>query len=130
MTMTHVLIVDDDAVLRRTLSSALAHGGFGVSTASDGMRARRLAEVAPPDIVLLDLHMPDGGLELVRALKRRYGPAIYVAALVEADDPALRADCERAGASCVLAKPIGVGELRRRLAEAARTLESRSRSAS
>ena len=118
--MTHVLIVDDDSLIRRTLSSALARGGYGVSTASDALRARQLAEIAPPEIALVDLHMRDGGLELVRALKQKFGATIYVAVLTGDHGDTVRERCLEAGADCVLGKPISLGELRRSLAAATR----------
>lgn len=122
--MIHVLIVDADAVLRRALSSALAGGGFGVTTASDAARARRLLEVAPPDIVLLDLRLPDG-LDLVRAIKRKHRATIYIAILADDERPGTRAECREAGADVVLAKPVAVSALRRRLTSAAGALASR-----
>lgn len=122
--MIHVLIVDADAVLRRALSSALAGGGFGVTTAGDAARARRLLEVAPADIVLLDRRLPDA-LDLVRAIKRKHGATIYIAILADDERPGTRAECRDAGADVVLAKPVAVSVLRRRLTSAAGTLASR-----
>ena len=116
--MIHVLIVDADAALRRALSSALAGGGFGVTTASDAPRAHRLLEVAPPDIVLLDLRLP-GGLDLVRAIKRKHRGTISIAILADDERATTRAACREAGADVVLAKPVAVSALRRRLTSAA-----------
>jgi len=121
--MIQVMIVDDDSLIRRTLSSALARGGYGVCTASDGLRARQLAEVAPPDVALIDLHMLNGGLELVRALKTRLGASCYVAVLTGDDTDDVRTQCLAAGADTVLGKPIALVELRRTLAEATRGLQ-------
>ena len=117
--MTHVMIVESHAPTRRTLSSTLAELGFGVSTASDVARARQLAEVAPPEIALVDVPR-DGGIELVRALKRRFGRAIYVAAMTKDDDVDVRAACLAAGADMLFVKPIAIGELRKQLVAATR----------
>lgn len=114
-----VMIVDDDALIRRTLSSTLARGGFDVSTASDGISGLKLAHVDPPDIAIIDLNMPMGGLEVVRQLKASYGDAMFVAMLTGADDESTRELCLEAGADAVLVKPISPMELRRRLAIAA-----------
>lgn len=122
--MIHVLVVDADAVLRRGLSSALAGGGFAVTTAADAARARRLIEVAPPDIVLLARRLPDA-LDLVHAIKRKHAAMIYVAILADNDRPGTRSECRDAGADVVLAKPVAVSALRRRLTAAAGTLASR-----
>jgi DNA-binding response OmpR family regulator len=117
-----VMVVDDDALIRRTLSSALARGGFDVSTASDGISALRLAQVDPPDIAVIDLNMPMGGLEVVRQLKAIHGSSMFVAMLTGEDQEATRTMCLEAGADAVLVKPMSPMELRRRLAAAASTL--------
>ena len=119
-----VLVVDDDDMVRRTLASALARFGFDVSTANDGVPALRIAEVATPDLVVVDYHMPTGGLVVVRSLKQRHGSAIYVAVLTGEDDPTTRQICREAGADCVLPKPISPNELRRVLTAAALALDA------
>ena len=119
-----VLIVDDDDGIRRTLASALGRSGFDVSTANDGDPAMRIAEVATPDIVVVDYNMPTGGLQVVRALKQRHGSDIYVAVLTGEDDAMTRNCCREAGADAVLIKPIALGELRRVLTAAATALDA------
>lgn len=119
-----VLIVDDDDGIRRALASALARSGFDVATANDGEPALRLADVATPDIVVVDYNMPTGGLQVVRALKQRHGTAIYVAVLTGEDDATTRTSCRDAGADAVLIKPIAIGELRRVLTAAAIALDA------
>lgn len=114
-----VMVVDDDALIRRTLSSALARGGFEVSTAADGVSALKLAHVDPPDIAIIDLNMPMGGLEVVRQLKASFGTAMFVAMLTGEDDEVTRELCLEAGSDAVLVKPISPMELRRRLTNAA-----------
>ena len=118
-----VMIADDDPMIRRTLSNALARGGFDVCTANDGNQALRLAEVAPPDIAVLDLNMPMGGVDVVRRLKERHGDAMFIAILSGEDDETTRELCLRAGADAVLVKPISPMELRRRLQVAASSLK-------
>ena len=119
-----VLLVDDDDGIRRTLASALARSGFDVQTANDGAPALRLADVATPDIVVVDYNMPTGGIAVVRALKQRHGNAIYVAVLTGEDDPVTRTVCRDAGADAVLIKPVGINELRRVLTAAAIALDA------
>jgi CheY-like chemotaxis protein len=119
-----VLVVDDDDACRRAVASALARHGFEVSTANDGAPALRLAEIATPDLVVVDYNMPTGGLAVVRALKQRYGAAIYVAVLTGDDVPDIRDACRDAGADAVLTKPITPSELRRVLSAAARLLDA------
>jgi len=114
-----VMIADDDAMVRRTVSNALSRVGFDVCTAADGAAALKLAEVAPPDIALVDMNMPMGGPDLVTGLKAMYGSDIWVAVLSGEDPDAIRAFCLHAGADDVLVKPISPLELRRRLIAAA-----------
>ena len=118
-----VLIADDDAIIRRTLSSSLARVGFDVCTAPTGDQALRLAEVAPPDIALVDLHMPMGGLEIARRLKAERGSLIFVAILSGDDDAPTHSSCLHAGADAVFVKPISLLDLRRRLESAAISLK-------
>jgi DNA-binding response OmpR family regulator len=114
-----VLIADDDAMVRRTLAAALARVGFDVCTSPDGHAAVRLAEIAPPDMALVDLNMPDGGLELVKRLKALHGGAVWVAVLSGEDLGEMRAHFLRSGADDVILKPISPSELRERLLAAA-----------
>jgi DNA-binding response OmpR family regulator len=119
-----VLVIDDDDMVRRTIASALARSGFDVSTANDAEPALRIAEVATPDLVVVDYNMPTGGLSVVRALKQRHGSAIYIAVLTGEDDADTREICRAAGADCVLLKPISPSELRRVLTAAAIALDA------
>ena len=121
---TRVLVVDDDPAIRRVLSRTLAGAGFQVSTASDGAPALRLAEVSPPDLVLIDVNMPTSGLEIVRRLRKKYGATIYVAMLTGDDSPETRNWCRAAGADDVMIKPISPRDLCRKLTAAAIVLKA------
>ena len=67
-----VLLVDDDAAIRRTVGAGLELEGFRVVPASGGRSALAAAESVRPAVVLLDLAMPDlGGLEVLRRLRER-----------------------------------------------------------
>jgi two-component system nitrate/nitrite response regulator NarL len=113
-----VMVVDDDPLLRRAFAGALARGGNDVSTADNVERALRLAEVVQPAVALVDLHMPGGGLELVRELKRLAGDTMHVAVISGEDPDWIREECMAAGADAVLGKPVTPGELRRHVAGA------------
>jgi DNA-binding response OmpR family regulator len=66
--MSHILLVDDDELLRRSLAFSLTQAGFRVSTAASAEAALAQARLAPPDIILLDIGLP--GLDGLEALRR------------------------------------------------------------
>ena len=83
MTISHgsILIVDDDAALRRALSMIFADGGFDVYLASDGFSALAQMRDTIPDVLLSDLNMPGmSGFELLSIVRRRF-PAPRVIAM-------------------------------------------------
>jgi two-component system KDP operon response regulator KdpE len=121
---TRVLVVDDDPLLLRAISTVLARDGFDVATARDAMPALDAAEQSRPDIVVVDFNMPTCGLEVVKKLKADCGDNVFVAVLTGDDDETMRADCLAAGADAVLIKPIAPAELRRRLTAAAVALKA------
>ena len=116
-----ILIVDDDARVRRSTAQALSRIGFHVITADDGGPAIQLAEQTPPDLALVDYNMPTSGVEVVRKLKALHGAAVWVAVLSGQDDEQTRSECFEAGADDVLVKPAIISDLRRRMIAAART---------
>ena len=70
----HILVVDDDALLRRSLAFNLEQAGFHTSTASTAEDALAQAKVNPPDLVLLDIGLPGmDGLDAVKQLKAQLG---------------------------------------------------------
>ncbi|WP_026931309.1 response regulator transcription factor [Glycomyces tenuis] len=68
----HLLVVDDEATVRELLSATPRFAGFRVSSAANAAEAVALAEAEPPDLVLLDVMLPDtDGFEVVRRLRER-----------------------------------------------------------
>lgn len=69
--MQRILLVEDEAALQMTLGSALRREGFEVVSALNGDEAIRLAQSEKPDIILLDLILPQqSGFDVLQALKR------------------------------------------------------------
>ena len=120
--MARVLVVDDDASVRRALSGVLTRAGFEVHTADDGARAIEIAAALMPDLVVVDFNMPTNGLVVVRHFKATSGAAVFVAVLTGEDSDASRDACLAAGADAVLAKPLSPSDLRRHLTVAAASL--------
>jgi len=120
----HILLVEDDEALRRSLAAALGAAGYVVSTASFGAEALRLTAEDAFDTVLLDLGLPDmDGKEVLRTLRRQSeAPVIILSARgLEAE----KIDALDLGADDYVEKPVGVGELLARLRAAQRGLERR-----
>ena len=68
--MASILIVDDDELLLRFLEHKLQAKGYTIITATDGLQALEVASEQKPDLILLDIMMPDmDGLEVLRRLK-------------------------------------------------------------
>ena len=79
-TKGHVLVVDDDDLLRESVRARLLEDGYNVSVAANGDAALATALRNPPDLVLLDIGLPDSdGLDICRALQRdREVPVIFL----------------------------------------------------
>ena len=70
--MERVLIVDDDPDIQRLVSYNLSQAGFQVATASNGRTALETVQKTPPDLIILDIMMPDiDGMEVCRTLRQR-----------------------------------------------------------
>jgi len=115
-----VLVVDDNAAVRRAIRRSLHRIGFQVATAEDVSPALAAVEASRPDIALVDIGMPTSGLELVRRLKAEHGPSIHVAVLTGHGEDVAQASSFEAGADDYLVKPLSTSELQRRLVAAAR----------
>ncbi|MFB7617972.1 response regulator transcription factor [Kitasatospora sp. NPDC056181] len=110
-----VLVVDDDAAIRRTLERGLRLSGFSVTLAEDGEAALAGLPTAAPDVLVLDVSMPGiSGAELCRTLRAR-GDDIPVLMLSALDEPADRVAGLQAGADDYLVKPFALEELVLRL---------------
>ncbi|MBX7190422.1 MAG: response regulator [Sandaracinaceae bacterium] len=114
-----VLVVEDEKELRRFVRAALTAHGYRMIEASSVAEAKMLATSHNPEIVLLDLGLPDGdGLELL-AMLREWSrvPVIVLSARGREDDKVLALD---AGADDYLTKPFGTNELLARMRVALR----------
>ena len=117
--MTRVLIVDDDTQLLRALRINLTARGYTVLTAADGRTALRAAGELRPDVVVLDLGLPDlDGTEVITELRTfTQVPVIVLSARTDSSDKVHALD---RGADDYVTKPFGVEELMARLRAAVR----------
>jgi two-component system response regulator AtoC len=116
----HALVVDDDKNSQRALATLVAEQGFAAQTAGSLREARGRLLAEPPDVVLLDLILPDGtGFDLIQDLKQIDRAEIVVITGHASIDTAVEA--LRLGASDYLTKPVDAGRLKTMLANLAST---------
>ena len=117
--MTNVLIVEDEQAIRRFLRTALEADGLRVYEAETLQRGLLEAATRKPDLIILDLGLPDGdGIDFIRDLRQWSAiPVIVLSARSEESDKIAALD---AGADDYLSKPFGIGELQARLRVALR----------
>jgi two-component system KDP operon response regulator KdpE len=114
-----VLIVDDEPPIRRLLRTSLQAQGYRTIEAETGAAAVAAAAAAAPDLVLLDLGLPDmDGLDVIRALRQRGATPILV--LSSRDDERGKVAALDLGADDYVTKPFGMDELVARLRTALR----------
>ncbi|MGH2371509.1 MAG: response regulator [Chloroflexota bacterium] len=105
-----VLVVDDDASIRRFIADTLADEGYVVETAPDGEAALKVVAAFRPDVILLDLTMPRlDGWEFAERYRQQPGPHAPIIVLTAARD--ISARDSRIDASAVLGKPFDLDVL-------------------
>ncbi|SOD64225.1 two-component system, OmpR family, KDP operon response regulator KdpE [Streptomyces zhaozhouensis] len=120
--MHRVLVVDDEPQILRALVINLKARGYQVDTAADGSTALRVAAASHPDVIILDLGLPD--MDGVQVITRVRGwtrtPIIVLSARQTSDEKVKALD---AGADDFVTKPFGMDELLARLRAAVRRLD-------
>jgi two-component system KDP operon response regulator KdpE len=120
-----VLIVDDETSIRRYLRAALTAQGLTVYEAANGEEALGAVIADRPDIIILDLGLPDiDGIEITRQLREWSQTPIIILSVREAEQEKIAA--LDAGADDYLSKPFSTGELMARMRVALRRLTSKS----
>lgn len=108
-----VLVIDDEPLIRSFATRALRAEGFAVTEAADGRAGLEIALSDPPDVVLLDLGLPDlEGEEVLRRL-RQERPDQAVLVWSATADPASERQCLQLGARACLRKPAPIADLLR-----------------
>jgi two-component system KDP operon response regulator KdpE len=114
-----VLVVDDERAIRRYLHAALNAQGYTVFEASSGKEALNMTASERPDLIILDLGLPDlDGVEVTRQLREWTGIPIIILSVREQEIDKISA--LDAGADDYLTKPFGSGELMARMRAALR----------
>ena len=114
-----VLVVDDEPQIQRFLTVALSAAGYEVQTAETGAQALRLAATGAPDLIVLDLGLPDrDGKDVLRDIRQFSKTPVIV--LSARDREAEKIEALDLGADDYVEKPFGIGELTARLRAALR----------
>ena len=109
-----ILVVDDEPAIRRFLKTALANSGVSLHLADSGKTGLAAATAVRPDIVLLDLGLPDmDGVEVIEGIRQWSEVPIIVLSVRDRETDKIRA--LDSGADDYLTKPFGVGELLARI---------------
>lgn len=116
--MFRILAIDDSPIMRQLLRQILSGEGYECLTASDGLSGLKSCAKNKPDLVLLDVNLPDGnGIEFCRRLKSdpvgRHIPVLLLTG--EARDVENRIDGFEAGAEDYITKPFNTKELMSRV---------------
>ena len=119
MNKATILVVDDDAQIRRVLQATLSSNGYDVIEAKDGSEAIASVLREHPNLILLDVNMPAmSGFEACRKIRLSFdGPIIMVTVRGEEQDKVIALD---SGADDYVVKPFGVSELLARIRVALR----------
>jgi DNA-binding response OmpR family regulator len=109
--VAEILIVEDDEVIMGTLAYNLSRGGYGVSQATTGLEALRLARKMRPDLILLDIMLPgESGIEVCERIRKRDQEVVIVMITAkDAEEDKVRGF--EAGADDYVTKPFGMKEL-------------------
>lgn len=109
--MSSILIIDDDALIRKTLSSHFSKKGFEVFLAEDGKEGLLKYEENFPDLIVLDIRLPDiAGIEVLKRIKEKNVKA-YVIIMTAYDDMKTTVEAVKLGALEYLVKPLDYVEL-------------------
>jgi two-component system KDP operon response regulator KdpE len=112
--MAHILLVEDDDATREAVAHNLAGHGFRVTTSGDAAEALRRWDAERPDLILLDLGLPDlDGGAVVRHVRRDATTPILI--LSARTDERVKVATLEAGADDYVTKPFGMDELRARI---------------
>lgn len=114
-----ILLVEDDSLLRHAFKLLLEDAGYRIHEAGTAHEALEKARASAPDLILLDLGLPDApGLDVARTLRLHEAtqdtPIVALTGRVGADE---KEECINAGCTAYLAKPVPAKELLRRLSE-------------
>jgi len=120
MNNPEILIIDDEAAMRKLLEITLQSNGYRVYCAENARSGLMMAVSRPPDLILLDLGLPDEpGQEVLQKLRGWYTHPVIILSVINSEEEIIRALDQ--GANDYLTKPFRTGELLARIRSALRT---------
>ena len=109
-TKLRVLVVDDEPAIRRYLNTSLSAEGYRIDLARNGQEALGECASFRPDLIILDLSLPDiEGLEVLRQLRQRTAVPVIILSVHEQEG--VKVQALDTGADDYVTKPFGTGEL-------------------
>lgn len=120
-----ILIIDDEAQIRRLLEITLSANGYRISEASNGKEGLTMAATSQPVLIILDLGLPDAdGLDILKKLREWYQKPVIILSVRNSEDDIVKALDN--GANDYLTKPFRTGELLARIRVAIRQSQGTS----
>ena len=114
MIKPEILIIDDEIQLRKLLSINLISNGYKVIEAENGLQGIQLAANHNPELIILDLNLPDlNGQQVLKDLRLWYNKSIFILSVINRENEIVKALDE--GATDYLTKPFRTGELLARI---------------
>ena len=109
----HVLIVEDELLIRWSIAESLGHAGYTVAEASDGASAIRAVKdtVKPFDVILLDYRLPDSDDLKLLATLRRLAPRTAVVLMTAYGSPEVTQGALQLGVCRILSKPFDMQDI-------------------
>jgi len=110
----HILVVDDDEMIRQVLQKGIQHAGYDCSVAQSAKEALKILEARTVDVVITDIKMPEmDGIELTKIVKEKYQSDVIV--ITGYSEDFIYEEVIKLGASDFAEKPVRLGELNVRL---------------
>ena len=128
MNKTEILIIDDEPAIRKLLEIALESNDYKVWKAATGKEGEAIAANHPPELILLDIGLPDiNGHELLKELRKWYNKSIIILSVQNSEEDIVKA--LDSGATDYLTKPFRTAELLARIRSAIRRNDTKENNA-
>jgi DNA-binding response OmpR family regulator len=110
--MPDILVIEDTYDMQTLLKANLTARGYNVEIAANGETGLKLANVTPPDLIILDLRLPDiSGWEVMNVLQSQFGSKIPVIIMTASEAKETEQEALQKGAAGYLAKPFELHKL-------------------